>query len=216
MIPLAETMSSSKVDVEKLNHGRDLLNETLIELYGNAISEKNGKPKVRRSEGDFNSLIFNGLSKDEIQIASDIAFSQSKVDPNVEINIPQVHGPYEQSQGTSVQVVRDNVQIFWGATDGTNYPLIGYYIADVMRYTGWYAAPANAIAGYLDEEHIPDFGWGYLHDSNFNESARGANYSQVRLTDGRLLLKGTTHSLIIIMNMIGQTINAHKPFSAYG
>lgn len=210
-----ETSGISEKRDDDLMRKKELLNSSLIKLYGNTYSSKkdiNFLPKAYRSQQNPNDVILNGLSKKDIQAAIDMAFPQSKICQGCDVvQAPIIHGPFHV--GATVQIDRNDVQILWPG-DGSGYPPIGSYIADVMIYRGWKYVPPGAV-GFMDTEHIPSTGWGYLTNNNFNASSRGALFSSNPAADGGTHMYGTTYSIIMFRNMLGQVINSHKPFNAY-
>lgn len=123
--------------------------------------------------------------------------------------VPTVVGPLDSNVATP-QVYQRNKKILISSENG--YPPTGVYFADVLQYSGFKFAPANAVSGFVDEVSNPNlspWGWGYKTSDGFSEANRGFTFSQSR-QGSQLYMTAESYSIHVRSNIIGQGMGGYN------
>ncbi len=129
-------------------------------------------------------------------------YTNSIATQNPPIDALAVFGPYNIEVGISGPVATNQSIIF---NDGSNYPPIGVYYADVYRYSLKVELPANAV-GIVDAVYPVGY-------SNYSNQTSGFNYGMT-VENGKNYLVANTYTLHLKYNAAGQYLgNLFRPMN---
>ncbi|MGV0754323.1 hypothetical protein ACTS95_10290 [Empedobacter brevis] len=181
------------------------LDSTLVKMYSNNVelSEKMSLSLPQASFSDEGELKTANLSKEDILAAVNIVRHDMGITKSA-----KVVGPFESD--AQWQIHQKNKKIMLVSEGG--YPTTGVYFADVVVFRGWHYAPAEAVAGYADDEPVTEWGWGYKTDNGFTEANRGFILSSSRQAYNQLYMTTESFTIHVKNNILGQSMNYYKPF----
>ncbi|HBR11899.1 MAG TPA: hypothetical protein DD740_06790 [Chryseobacterium sp.] len=180
--------------------------ESISNANGKAIDKKEMSMIKKESEAMFeklNNSIFQNIKTTTVNTSFPSSGNTSSItsqDPPMEAQ--NIFGPYTIEVGINGPIATNQAIIF---NDGTNYPPIGVYYADVYRYFLKVEIPANSV-GIVDTVYPVGY-------SNYSNQTSGFTYGMA-VENGKNYLYANTYTLHLKYNAAGQYLgNLFRPMN---